>query len=363
MILPGSRGIPPVNTPITQIDRFCMSRRTAVTSSSMEFSAAGKIGTDGGLVWTHAENTFGIESQIIADDVLIASSTIGTGSEKTLTPEDGAATVRSPYYEQLISAENPAAGFSERGEVLVRPTNASYGAITCWTFAKHPRFFDVQRWTGDGGTSRQIEHSLDRAPGMIMVKRLDATGAWGVYHNHMAASPETAYMVLGTNAAAATSSTYWADTPPTSIAFSVGSEFNFSGGEYMAVIFADDDRSQGVIRTGTYTGTGAGGVPIQEIGWRPCWLLVKDTTATDSWRIYDKIRNGNTLWDDGVLVDDPTTNTVSTTFVTPKQNGWKTDSSSAGDEGLNANGNDYIWLAIRDNEQGLAGAFELGYNL
>ena len=59
-------------------------------------------------------------------------------------------------------------------------TGDRYGA---WTFKKSPNFFDIVVYNGDGTTNRQIEHNLQSAPGMMMVKCIDGDADyWYVYH-------------------------------------------------------------------------------------------------------------------------------------------------------------------------------------
>lgn len=344
--MPGLRAFAGTDTPI---DLFGQAQFVQDTKSlSAGFlpyqDLARNFTTSGGLVWAFYPTTTS-NAHIIADDVIIEAGT------------------------DALTAENPALGsvpgiqFADVKELAANPENGTRpglniqgstirngsGSLTYWSFAKHPRFMDIVRYTGDDGASRFIEHSLDRAPGMIMVKRTDAVGNWAVYHNKATSAPEDVYLSLSTNAAATDDATYWVDTPPTEDGFTVGTALNADTATYIAILFADDDRGNGCIRTGSYTGNGAGGVPLQEIGWKPAWLMVKQTSSSGSWRIYDRTRPDLSFLKEGVLPDDSTTRTITTTFVTVNSLGWETDSSGSGDEGLNESGQDYVWLAIRDD--------------
>ena len=106
-----------------------------------------------------------------------------------------------------------------------------------WTFRKAPKFFDVVTYTGNGA-NRNIAHNLGVAPGMILIKRTDTTGAWQVYHRSIG---NTQYMVLNTTAAAVTSVVRWNSTSPTATEFTIGTsgDLNTNGGTYIFAAFAE----------------------------------------------------------------------------------------------------------------------------
>ena len=94
-------------------------------------------------------------------------------------------------------------------------TNYTY---VSWTFREAPKFFDVVTYTGNG-SNRTIAHSLGAVPGCIIIKRLQDTYDWQVYHRSNA---NTQYMVLNSTAARATGATRWNSTTPTATEFSLG---------------------------------------------------------------------------------------------------------------------------------------------
>lgn len=348
IIPPGSKPFAGVDAPIEpQADYFKSAKRALNADGRRGAAVNNEIGDLGGMLWGWLEG-YTSQSGIIADDVIADAGT--TVAPDALTPENVALGSNDIGFYDLKTRDEAGAA---NGTVVVENTNlANPGELILWSFSKHPRFMDVVRWTGDGGASRMISHNLDRAPGMIMVKRLDGVGDWAVYHNHMTSTPEDVYMVLGTNAASVDDNTFWNDSAPTADEFFVGVSLNGNASEYIAFLFADDERANGIIRMGGYTGTGSGGVPFQHTGWRPDWILVKEVTSTGSWRVYDAQRNDQaaTIWEEGCVIDNPSSPTVNTTYVSVNGAGWQTDSSGAGDEGMNDTGEDYIWVAIRVDE-------------
>jgi hypothetical protein len=128
-----------------------------------------------------------------------------------------------------------------------------------------------------------------------MVKRTDTGGSpWAVYHRSLA---NTQYLVLNTTAAAATGATWWNSTTPTSAVFSVGtnSGVNANGGTYVAYLFAHDAGGFGltgtdnVISCGSFS-TGAGGGATVTLGYEPQWLMIKSSSNTSAWYIFDTMR-------------------------------------------------------------------------
>jgi len=182
-------------------------------------------------------------------------------------------------------------GFSFGSSANLNTNSATYAS---WTFAKQPKFFDVVTYTGNGVAGRQIPHNLGSVPGCIMVKRLDATSDWQVYHRSLA---NTQYVVLNSTAAVATGATRWNSTTPTDTVFSVGTDatVNASSQTYIAYIFAHDAGGFGltgndnVISCGSFTTSGSG-VATVNLGYEPQWLLIKSSSGTSGWDLIDNMR-------------------------------------------------------------------------
>jgi hypothetical protein len=230
--------------------------------------------------------------------------------------------------------------------------NTSADTYASWTFRKQAKFFDVVTYTGTG-SAQTIAHNLGSVPGCIIVKRTDAVANWAVYHRSLA---NTQYLALNASTAAATSATWWNSTTPTSTVFTVGSSANtnFSGGTYVAYIFAHNAGGFGltgtdnVISCGSYTGTGATGNE-QTLGFEPQFLLIKNTSATGLWVMVDIMRKitalpgtnaDSTLYANSNAAEDQTSDPIA--YLTPTGFGLKGLVSFS-----NASGNNYIYIAIR----------------
>ncbi len=176
--------------------------------------------------------------------------------------------------------------------------NNSSGEYVSWTFRKAPRFFDIQSWTGNSASDRAISHNLDSVPGMIIVKRLNSSEDWGVWHRDVHANT-TKVLYLNKTDALTTSSSIFGATNPTSTNFYVGNHpvSNNNGDTYVAYIFAHNngdgefgpDSDQDIIKCGSFTTDGSGNATVN-LGFEPQWLMVKATSNAYGWEIYDQMR-------------------------------------------------------------------------
>jgi len=143
-------------------------------------------------------------------------------------------------------------------------------------------------WTGTGSAGT-IAHGLGAVPKMIIVKNRDQTDDWYCYNVH---NGNTHSILLNSNGAKVGAYTdNWNNTTPTSSVFSVGGSHATSGGsseKMIAYCFAD---VKGYSKFGSFTGNANADGPMIWCGFRPAWFLVKNTGASEHWRIYDNKRD------------------------------------------------------------------------
>ena len=176
--------------------------------------------------------------------------------------------------------------------------NTSAATYASWTFRKQPNFFDVQTFTGNG-TAKTISHNLGSAPACIFVKRLNSAtgGEWYVFHRSLA-SPHNKYLWLNSSDAVANYDNLWGPNGylPTATEFKVGEPNNLSGATYVAYLFAHDAGGFGltgtdnVISCGSFTPDGSGNATIN-LGFEPQWLLMKNSTSSNDWFLFDTMRS------------------------------------------------------------------------
>ena len=164
--------------------------------------------------------------------------------------------------------------------------NESGQSYTSWTFRRAPKFFDVVTYTGDGVAGRQIPHNLGVAPGMVVVKRTNASGGWVVWHKGFSAN---GHMYLHGTGAFTPSTTVWGTHSESSITLGADSEVNANGDTYVAYLFAHDPSADGMIQCGSFT-TDASGNAAVNWGWEPQHVMLKKSSGVGDYYVLDQMR-------------------------------------------------------------------------
>jgi hypothetical protein len=127
---------------------------------------------------------------------------------------------------------------------------------------------------------------------MVIVKCRNTAGEnWQVYHSSLTSA---AYrMRLNTTDGEDSQPTMWNSTAPTSTVFSVGtaSGTNANTQTYVAYCFTD---VAGYSAFGKYTGNGSTDGPFIYTGFRPKYILIKNTgfiSGYGDWYVWDSVRN------------------------------------------------------------------------
>ena len=168
--------------------------------------------------------------------------------------------------------------------------NASTQTYVAWCWKESATAgFDIVSYTGND-TVRTISHSLSAVPKVIMPKARSTSGyEWRLYHAGNTSAPETDYLVLNDTSATTDAANAWNDTAPTSSVFTLGDGEtpNNDGTTYITYLWAE---KQGFSKVGKYTGNGNADGPFIHLGFRPAFFLLKKSSATDPWVIFDNKR-------------------------------------------------------------------------
>ena len=229
--------------------------------------------------------------------------------------------------------------FGESGNV-----NANGEDYASWSWKKSASAgFDILTYTGNA-TNRTISHSLGVKPCMYVVKRLDGSGNWTVWHKSFDGND---LMYLDTTAAKSSGITnVWNDTEPTSSVFSLGTSggTNGDGNSYVAYLWAE---VEGYCKAGTFVGNGNENGTFVYTGFEPAYILWKSTTG-EHWQIRDNVRKTyNSSGEAGVILfasNHPAeyTGNSNTDFLS---NGFKCRTDAGG---TNGSGQTHIYLAFAE---------------
>ena len=196
----------------------------------------------------------------------------------------------------------------------------------------------IYKWSGTGSNGT-IAHGLGGTPKVIIVKQLNSTAGWQVYHWMLGA---TKVIYLNSNATPDTSSTVWNDTEPNATTFAVGTNngTNASGSDYIGYVFCD---VPGYFTSGNYYGNYDTNGPMIYTGFRPSLILIKCTNDTGHWLVYDDKRLGYN--EDNRYLEGNSDPAESNTYpLNIYSNGFKCKETSAGSD-LNGNSDSYCWMA------------------
>jgi hypothetical protein len=241
---------------------------------------------EGGLVWFKRRN--GQHEHGLYDTAR------GTG-KRLMTDQTGA--------EETDSNGLSAFGSSGFTVVSADDCNGNSDTYASWTFRKAPKFFDVVTYTGNGTAGRQIAHNLGTTVGMLVVKRLDSTGDWSVFHRKLNNGTNSGNYRLELQSTGDEGSTpHWNNTVPSSTTFTVGSSntVNGSGHSYVAYLWAHNNSDGGfgpnedldIIKCGSFNTSTGSGLVGPNLGFEPQWVMFKNATSTQSgdWWIMDTHR-------------------------------------------------------------------------
>ena len=217
------------------------------------------------------------------------------------------------------------------------------GSITSSVSANTDAGFSIVTYTGTGANAT-VGHGLNVAPNFMIIKSRDsAVQDWTVYSEEIG---NTKNMALNTSGAEETATTNFNSTSPTSTVFSIGTRFetNESGAGFVAYCFHDVD---GYSKFGSYTGNGSADGTFVYLGFRPAFIIIKQTNTTNNWIMMDNKR-GNINPDLGWLYpDDPSAeDTGSSRYTDFVSNGMKIRN---GGTGMNTSGGTYIYMAFAEN--------------
>ncbi len=216
--------------------------------------------------------------------------------------------------------------------------------------------FSITQYTGSSSDG-WFKHGLSGKPDWIIVKRLGQANSWPVWHSGFGGSGGTGEWILldsnqqkgywneGSNG---TAWNMFGTIDNTKINVMTSSSVNSA---YAHICYAWKAVS-GVSAFGSYTGTGTGGFEsngnggVNDMGFKPRWLMVKRITSGDSWTILDSFRESTTEKTTALFANTSNTDTSSSTYgITFTTTGFTMDSGSTSGH-INADGQTYIYHAF-----------------
>jgi hypothetical protein len=216
------------------------------------------------------------------------------------------------------------------------------GSITSTVSVNATAGFSVVTYTGTGANAT-VGHGLGVAPKMIICKNRTDVISWLIYHSSLGA---TKYLEFNTSAAV-TATPAWNNTEPTSSLFTVGTYTNNNGSGKAIVAYCWAEIA-GFSKFTSYVGNGSADGPFVYCGFRPKYVMYKDTAnGSTNWEVVDSARNTTNpeftrLFPNQSNADDNGVNPV----MDFTANGFKIKTSAFG---ANNNGNTHIVMAFAES--------------
>jgi hypothetical protein len=219
------------------------------------------------------------------------------------------------------------------------------GSITSTVSASTTSGFSIVTYTGQVAAGT-IGHGLGVAPSWIIVKNrtTSSVGFWTVYSSALGS---TSGLFLNTTGAAFSPTDAWNSTSPTSTVFSVGPSSlstNTNGYNFVAYCFAE---VAGYSKFGSYTGNGSTDGAFIYLGFRPRFVMVRQTNAAGNWIIWDTSRSTYNQMQDYLVPNSSQAESNNVLVsIDALSNGFKCRTS---DNDINGSSDTYIYACFASN--------------
>jgi len=216
------------------------------------------------------------------------------------------------------------------------------GDITSSVSANTTSGFSIVSYTGNGSAGQTVGHGVGSALDMIIVKKRSSSAQWVVGHKAMDSTFDN-FLFLDATSAKGNADNVFNDTAPTSSVFSIGNagDTNASSQTYTAFCFS---QVKGFSKFGTFAGNGNSDGSYVYTGFKPAFVMVKDSTSDGQWFMRDSKRD----------TYNPAVKTVYANGVPAEENSQPWDMLSNGfkmrntDTDLNNSGETYIYMAFAE---------------
>jgi hypothetical protein len=329
-------------TASTQANKYFDATLWTGTGATLSLTNSGSMQPD--LVW--AKTRSAVSSNLLYDSIRGVNNYLSsnqTAAEATLANSltafnSNGFTVGSDSNINGSGVTNVAWQWNAGGSTV---TNTS-GSISSQVRANTSAGFSVVTYTGTGANAT-VGHGLGVAPRMIITKCRGAATNWTVYH---ASIGNTAAIYLNATNAQDTNVLFWNNTTPTSTVFTIGNQAgNTSGQPCVAYCFS---AIAGYSAFTSYTGNGSSDGTFVHLGFRPRFVMIKNSSATGAWIMYDTARDTSNVVDLILEAQSSSAEGSGSPFadIDFLSNGFKIRGTSSA---INTNGNTYVVAAFAEN--------------
>ncbi len=170
-------------------------------------------------------------------------------------------------------------------------SNTAGSINTTYTSVNTTAGFSISSYTGNGSAGATVGHGLGAVPKMMIIKQYSSNGGtenWYVYHASLGNNKD---LLLNLTNDSSNTVTTWNNTTPSSTLFTLGSGdgVNNNTVSYIAYCFAE---KTGYSKFGSYVGNGNADGTFVYTGFKPAFVMVKQTNTARYWSMFDNKRDG-----------------------------------------------------------------------
>ena len=211
--------------------------------------------------------------------------------------------------------------------------------------------FSIVKYEGNGNTGAKIAHGLNSAPEMIILKGLENTFSWETQHKDISLVGAGLHFDTATKYNSGASDRWNSQRADSSvITVSNNGAVNESGKDYIMYSWHS---VPGYSSIGSYTGNGSADGPFVYTGFKPAWVMIKNTSDSNSWMILDNQRSIHNLSHQAIRAESSgleITNQETNFGTDLLSNGFKPKTSGATTvNSNNAPNNEYIYMAFAEH--------------
>ncbi|MAN64718.1 MAG: hypothetical protein CMI60_22525 [Parvibaculum sp.] len=219
------------------------------------------------------------------------------------------------------------------------------GSVTSTVSANTTAGFSIVGFTAPSGTGNfTAGHGLGVTPAMVIVKTRDSGSApWYTWSNTFSNLTDD-YIRLNATSAKQTQSSGWGAGMTSSVIGLRAGYTTVATEDHIAYCFVE---VEGYSSFGKYTGNGSTDGPFVYTGFRPAFIITKNSSGTGGWHMTDTTRFAfNSSSQMGYLDADTTAADVTARIYNTFANGFQIrDNGSV----VNTNGSTYIYMAFAEN--------------
>ena len=214
------------------------------------------------------------------------------------------------------------------------------GSITSTVSANTTSGFSIVSYTGNGTDNATVGHGLSQKPDMVIIKARENTSSWVTWHKDLTGSDYLLFLD-GTDA----QSQYTTILKNQSASLLTLGTNSASNANTQGFISYNFHSVQGYSKFGSYTGNGNADGTFVYTGFKPAWIMIKQSDGANGWNIYDNKRNTFNVMDKFLLANSSQAE-ASYSVIDFLSNGIKLRNTASS---FNTSSASYIYMAFAEN--------------